>query len=49
MQTNKRFIETKRMYDAAEVDSEIAILTKSKAFWIKKAEELQALIDKNAK
>jgi hypothetical protein len=49
MQNNKKFTETKRMYDAAEVDSEIAILTKSKDFWRKKAEELQVLIDKNAK
>lgn len=41
-----KFNETPRMYQADEVDSEIAILTQSKNFWRKKAEELQKQIDK---
>lgn len=40
------FKETPRMYNADEVDSEIAILTQSRNFWRKKAEELQEQIDK---
>jgi len=35
------FKETPRKYDASEVDSEIAILTQSRDFWKKKAEELE--------
>ncbi len=45
-QKMSKFKETPRMYDADEVDSEIAILTQSKNFWKKKAEELQIELDK---
>ena len=43
--TNK-FKEIPRRYNASEVDSEIAILTQSRDFWRKKAEELQKRFDK---
>lgn len=43
-----KFKETPRMYQADEVDSEIAILIQSKNFWKKKAEEYRDELDKSS-